>query len=162
VSEHRYITLPHDERKTAFLNELAVKHATDMLIREIATELVRGEPRDRERLTRLHRFVRDSVAYYREPVEMIQEPATTLEHGGDCDDHALLLCALAWALKYPFYVEPYPNAESPDHYTVQLGYPCSEQPHGDRHTRWNSYETTIPALPGEHVSGALRRLGSPA
>jgi len=132
------------------------------MVRDTAVGLIRGTPRDDhwERLSRLHRFVRDAVDYHREPIEMFHSPTVTLLEGGDCDDHVLLLCSLAWSLRYPFDVEPIGGSwEDPAHYTCKLGSPPNDEPYGDAMTRWAAFETTIDALPGEHVNDALTRIG---
>jgi hypothetical protein len=120
---------------------------------------MRGASRDDhvERLDRLHRFM-CALDYHREPIEMIQHSAMTLRYGGDCDCHARVFGALAWSLRYPFFVESIGASEGPEHYTMRLGYPPAESPRGDRSTTWRCYETTIRALPGEHVYHAQRRL----
>ncbi len=147
--------------KTRFLSVLAVHGAEEEpLIRQTAVNLIRGTHRDahRERLERLHRFVRDNVQYHREPVEMFHYPSHTLLYGGDCDDHVALLGALAWSLKYPFRIVPVGDPEGPRHYTIELGYPEADTFRGDEHTRWMPAETTIDALPGESIEAAEARL----
>lgn len=146
--------------KTEFLRSLVYAGALEPMVRQTAVDLVRTAPRDAhwERLARLHRFVRDAVPYHREPVETFQAATVTLLQGGDCDDHVLLLCSLAWALRYPFDVELLGEPEDPTHYTSRLGQPPDDEPTGSASTRWQSYETTIDALPGEHVLTALRRI----
>ena len=147
--------------KTRLLREYALRGSLNPMIRDIAVELVRSARRDDhpERLARLHRFVRDSVPYHREPVEMFHHPVVTVQNGGDCDDHASLLCALAWSLRYPWLLEAVGKEDDPDHYTTQLGWPPNDAMSGDAQTRWRSYETTVDALPGEHAQRAARRLG---
>lgn len=147
--------------KTQLAYELVYRSAIDPAVRMVAVALVKTAPRDdhRERLARLHRFVRDSVDYHREAIETFQPPAVTLEEGGDCDDHVILLGALAWSIRYPFILEPVGPLEDPDHYTIRLGYPPSDSPHGDKHTIWLQCETTIDALFGESLGAAKRRLG---
>lgn len=148
--------------KTAFLRSLVYSGATEPVVRQVAVDLVRTLPRDDhwQRLERLHRFVRDSVPYHREPLEMFHAPTITISQGGDCDDHALLLCSLAWALRYPFRIHFLGTAEDPSHYTCELGQPPSDDPEGDPGTRWAWFETIVDALPGEHVSQALRRINA--
>jgi hypothetical protein len=148
--------------KTAFLRSLVYAGATEPLVRQTAVGVVKGLGRDEhwERLVRLHRFVRDSVPYHREPVEMFYRPSDTLVHGADCDDHVILLCSMAWSMRYPFIVEALGDPDAPNHYTCRLGWPPNDEPTGDEHTRWASFETTVDALPGEHVNDALRRMGS--
>ncbi len=148
------------EEKTRFLRSLVYTGALEPMVRQTAVDLVRSAPRDAhwERLSRLHRFVRDAVPYHREPIETFQAPTMTLLQGGDCDDHVLLLCSLAWALRYPFDVVPIGDWNDPSHYTSRLGSPPDDSPTGDVNTRWASFETTIDAVPGEHVLDALARI----
>ena len=145
--------------KRSLLVSRAIEGALNPEIRKLAVDLVRGADNydHAERLRRLHAFVRDNVDYHREPVEMFQHPVQTLYEGGDCDDHVALLSALAWSIKYPFSVEPYPNWQDHAHYTTKLGYPESETWQGDEDTTWVDCETTIQAKFGEHVSVAERR-----
>ena len=87
-------------------------------------------------------------------------PATqVLLEGGDCDDKVILLCALAWSLRYPFHVEAIGDPDAPSHYTCAIGAPPCDDPEGDERTVWHWYETIIDALPGEHTEQALRRIG---
>lgn len=149
------------EQKTALLRSLVYMGSVEPMVRQTAVNLVKSAPRDDhwERLSRLHRFVRDSVPYHREPVETFYRPSETLINGGDCDDHVVLLCSLAWALRYPFIVEALGDPDAPYHYTCRLGYPPNDEATGDSSTVWASFETTVDALPGEHVNAALRRIG---
>lgn len=158
----RYVVYTMSGReKTAFLRSLVYAGAIEPLVRDTAVGLMAGVHRDDhwERLVRLHRFVRDAVEYHREPIEMFHTPTETLLRGGDCDDHVLLLCSLAWSLRYPFDVVPYEGTwDEPAHYTCRLGQPPNDSPTGDADTRWSDFETTIDALPGEHVRDALERI----
>jgi hypothetical protein len=148
-------------QKTEYLVSLVYEGALEPLVRRVAVDLCTGLHRDAhlERLERLHRFVRDSVPYHREPVEMFHTATQVLLEGGDCDDKVILLCAMAWSLRYPFHVEPYGDPEAPSHYTCAIGTPPCDEPTGDASTVWRWYETTVDALPGEHTDEALRRLG---
>ncbi len=157
---YNWLTLSGPQ-KTALLRSMAERGGEqEPLIRQTAVRLVRGLPRDAhaERIARIHRFVRDNVEYHREPVEMFHYPTHTLLEGGDCDDHVMLVCAMAWSLKYPWRIIPVGNPEGPRHYTCQVGYPQSETPRGDSSTRWVNTETTIDAKTGESVEAAERRL----
>ncbi|HXS82641.1 MAG TPA: hypothetical protein VN896_07950 [Methylomirabilota bacterium] len=147
--------------KTDYLIRLVFEGAIETLVRRIAVDLLVGVPRDDHatRLERLHRFVRDAVPYHRESVEMFHRPTQTLTEGGDCDDHVILLCSLAWSLRYPFHVEKTGDPDDPGgHYTCALGYPPHDNPDGDDRTSWAWYETTVDALPGEWVFDALDRI----
>lgn len=155
---HRLVTVPDGVSKTRLLLQTAIQGALDPLVRDVATKLAASTTSDVERLRRIHRFVRDGVPYFREPIEMFAEPGHTLRHGGDCDDHTSLIGALAWALRYPFAVEDVGDPRDPEHYTARVGYPAHDSPTGDRHTRWIPIETTLPTLFSEHVRDAARRL----
>ncbi len=158
----RYVVLTMTgQEKTNLLRSLVYAGATEPMVRQTAVGLVKSVPRDDhwERLTRLHRFVRDAVPYHREAVETFYRPSETLLNGGDCDDHVILLCSLSWSLRYPFIIEALGDPDSPYHYTCRLGWPPSDEATGDRSTMWAAFETTIDAVAGEHVSSALRRIG---
>lgn len=113
-----------------------------------------------ERIARLHRFVRDSIDYHREPIEMFQHARTTLEEGGDCDDLTILLGAMAWSLRYPWAVEPVGDPNDPAHYSLALGWPAADEPHGNARTHWLQTEAAAAALLGEHPYAAAER-GAP-
>lgn len=161
-----YLEVADGHEKTALAIELAIHGATfEPLVRQTAVALMSGLPLVRgstpaqhvERLERLHAFVRDSVPYQNEPVEMFQPPTVTLTEGGDCDDHVILLGALAWSLRYPFAIEPSGDPADPFHYTIALGYPPADLPSGDASTTWLAAETTIPAELGELLEAAQGR-----
>lgn len=158
---HTWIEVPDGIAKTELIRQYALLGSTEPLVRQTAVSLVNTAPRfgHVERVSRLHRFVRDSVPYHREPVEMIHRATHVLTHGGDCDDHVLLLCALAWALRYPFIVDPVGDPLGPAHYSTRLGVPTAEEPHGDPGTEWFQVETTLPAFFGEPVESVAGRMG---
>lgn len=153
----RLVTVLDGVSKTRVLFQTAIHGALDPLVRDVATKLAASTSSDLERLKRIHRFVRDGVPYFREPIEMFAPPAYTLRHGGDCDDHTSLIGALAWALRYPFAVEDVGDPRNPEHYTARIGYPANDHPTGDTRTRWIPIETTLPTQFGEHVRDAARR-----
>jgi transglutaminase-like putative cysteine protease len=146
--------------KTDYLRSLVYSGSYEPMVRRVVVDLMRGLHRDdhAERLVRLHRFVRDSVPYHRESIEMFHHPTQTLTEGGDCDDHALLLCSLAWCVRYPFQIETVGDPEAPAHYCCALGFPPHDDPAGDANTEWRYFETIVDALPGEHISDAIRRI----
>lgn len=152
------LAVPDGHSKTELVRWKALQGSIEPLVRQTAVRLVSSAPRfdHSERVRRLHRFVRDSVPYMREAVETLQSATLTLEEGGDCDDHCILLCALAWSVRYPFIVEPVGPASSPDHYSTRLGIPPAENPHGDKETRWFQAETTLPAQFGESLASFSR------
>ena len=166
MKDQQYFVLDSGEQKTELIRQLAIFGAIhETLVRETAIALVRGLPRSAHyaRIERLHQFVRDSIDYVREPVEMLHPATVTLAMGaGDCDDHVILLGALAWSIKYPFIVEAIGDQSNPHHYTMAIGYPQTEEPTGDADTTWIATETTARAMTGEHVDDAMRRLGAHA
>lgn len=157
-TSQRLTWVRNGQEKTRLLFKLAVDDALDARVRDAATRIAASTRSDIERIRRLHRFVRDSVPYFREPIEMFAPAWFTMRHGGDCDDHVRLLLALAWSLRYPIAVEAIGDPAQPAHYTARVGFPAHDSPAGDSHTRWIPCETTIPAMFGEHVSDAVRRM----
>lgn len=157
--EHVWFQVRDGRDKTALLHQLAIAGAEEDLVRATAVALMRGTRSDdhRERLERLHRFT-FALPYHRESVESFQQPTQTLQEGGDCDDHVLTRCALAWSLRYPFYCEPAGDELDPFHYTSRLGYPPADEPWGTAETVWLSSESILPgAQLGEHFRSVLRR-----
>lgn len=159
MNAHHLAIAANGVEKTRLLETRIFEGALDPAVRGVAVRMMLGVPRGDhvERLSRLHRFVRDAVPYHREPVEMFQRAGITLELGGDCDCLVILLGALAWSLRYPWAVEPVTDPMDPDHYTVSLGYPTSQDPHGDRHTHWIYTEAAAAAAFGESPLAAARR-----
>jgi len=160
-----YVQIATGEQKTAYMIQLAIHGATfEPLVRDTAVALMRGLPLLRgaadehvPRLRRLQEFVRDSVPYHGEAIEILQAASNTLEHGGDCDDHVILLGALAWSMRYPFAIIATGDPADPYHYTIALGYPPGDHPSGSSDTLWLAAETTIPAELGEELSDAMQR-----
>jgi hypothetical protein len=149
------------QQKTAFLENLIFAGAVNPTVRRVTVDLMIGVGRDDhvERLCRIHRFVRDSVPYHREPVEMFHPAGQTLVEGGDCDDKAILICAMGWTLRYPWRVLKLGGQNDPGgHYTTAIGYGPSDLPYGDRSTRWGWFETSCDALPFEWVLDAVYRI----
>lgn len=159
MSQAHWVTVPDGVEKTRLLESRIFEGATDPAVRAIAVELVRTTERNAhaERLARLHRFVRDAVDYHRESVETFQRPGLTLETGGDCDDLVALLAAFAWSLRYPWAVEPVGDPMEPDHYTLWLGSPPSNEPHGEAWTVWTAAEPSAAAGFGETAQQAAYR-----
>lgn len=121
--------------------------------RDLALALRRVAPDDESFARAVHAFVKSRVAFVREAGEVFQGAAYTLASaGGDCDDHARVVYAIATAGGLPavmaFLHHGGPDAQ-PTHAVVQLG------PHG----RWQWAETTIDAHFGEHPLAAAQRLG---
>ncbi len=77
-----------------------------MQVRDMALSLIRDCPaKDWACQVRaLHAFVRDSIQYVLDPVdvELVQEPETTLRlRAGDCDDKSVLLASLLGSIGHP-------------------------------------------------------------
>lgn len=151
------VSVPHGRDKTLLLRWRAIEGALEPMVRQVAAGLVASAPRfdHLERLRRLHRFAQ-SVPYCREPIETFQSPTLTLAQGGDCDCHVILLGALAWALRYPFAVDPIGDPMDPAHYSIWLGSPPAEDPDGGPETAWYQAESTVPAAFGESIESAAR------
>lgn len=160
LPSHRLQLVRDGEAKTELLRERVFEGALHPLVRETAVLLVQMVDRNdhAERLARLHRFVRDSVDYHQESVELFQHPAYTIEHGGDCDDLTALLAALGWTLRYPWIVLPHGDPKDPRHYSTWLGWPSADLPEGDDRTTWVHLEPSAAAAFGEtsEQAGARR------
>jgi len=159
---HTWLTVRDGREKTQRIYDRILEGALDPAVRDIAVRLVQMVDRNDhlERLARLHRFVRDAVSYQREPVEQLQAAPWTLEHGGDCDCLTILLGALAWSLRYPFDVSPHGDSRDPEHYSLSLGWPASDEFSGDESTQWIHAEVSAAALLGESTESAALR-GAP-
>lgn len=159
MRQHELVWVRDGRDKTRLLMDRIYEGATDPNVREVAQLLVRGTDRNAhaERLERLHRFVRDSVDYHREPIEMFQRAGLTLEVGGDCDCLVILLGSLVWALRYPWRVRPVGDELDPEHYSLLVGYPAGDSPHGDDFTTWIHAEPSAAAAFGESSEAAGRR-----
>lgn len=162
MNQWNWLRVRDGVEKTRLLETRIMEGAVEPLVRSVAVELVRTLPRNDHigRLERLHRFVRNAVDYHRESVEQFQRPSITLEQGGDCDDLSALLGALAWSLRYPWALEPVGDPMDPEHYSLLLGWPASNEPHGDAGTHWVNTETSLAAMFGESATAAAER-GAP-
>lgn len=96
-------SLPSGSAGTAetlrLMRDMANRYKTDMQVRGVALDLVRGlAPRDWVgEVKALFEYVRDSIRYVRDiaGVETLQTPPTTIElEAGDCDDKSTLLASL--------------------------------------------------------------------
>jgi len=156
---HTWMTVSDGRDKTQQIYQRIFEGSLDPEIRDIAVRLTQMVDRNdhRERIARLHRYVRDSVSFHREPVEQLQAAAWTLHHGGDCDCLTILLGALAWSLRYPYRVVPHGDKRDPEHYSLSIGWPASNDCGGDSHTHWLHAEVSAAALLGETSDAAAQR-----
>lgn len=135
------------EQKHRLLEELGYSAASEPLVRDTAFALARLHPawQPRQRIASLARFVA-GLPYFREPLEDFPRAVEVLRRGGDCDDHTMLMVALAWAIKLPARVLPQAVDElgGAGHYVSIVGEPEAEHPHGTLGTKWWRVETILP------------------
>lgn len=108
-------------------------------VREAALEAVRGMSRGQGELDSIFNFVRNSIEFRGEFSESLQEPRVTLQLGaGDCDDHAMLLAALAVSLGFRARFRTVSLPQDPQHFShvfVEVQ---------DRHSKqWQALDTTV-------------------
>jgi Transglutaminase-like superfamily len=128
----------------------ALEYAKLPGLRALALVLRAGAPSDEAYARAVHQFVKDNVRFVREEGEIFQGPAVTLAAGaGDCDDHTILVLALAYAGGLPAVGAFLHEGGDPTHAVSQL---C---PSGA--CSWA--ETTVDARYGEHPLAAARRAG---
>jgi len=156
---HRWVWVRDGRSKTELLRERIFEGALDPAVRDTAVRLTQMVDRNhhRERVRRLHAFVRDAVQYHNEPAEMFQSAPWTLEHGGDCDCLTILLGSLAWSLRFPWLEQSHGDPLDPEHYSIWLGFPPSDSPTGDAHTIWTHAEPSAAAAFGETSQEAAHR-----
>lgn len=120
-------------------------------VRWVDTRAVDHQHRDLHLARKIHAFVRTSVRFQPEPTETFRGAALTLKLGaGDCDDHALVVAALARAAGLSATIVGVPNAEGEiAHVATKITV--------DGVPRWA--ETTIAAAFGEAPATAAVRLG---
>lgn len=145
------IECPTQQSKIDLLHELGRYDAwwfPDMT--RIARQIVSGcGPDDHARLEAIQRYVQTHVGFCEEEQETFPSALQVLLDGiGDCDDHSLLVVALAAVLDYDTCCEAFPAPE-PTHVAAQAE--CDGA--------WLWMETTVPARLGEHPIDACHRLG---
>jgi hypothetical protein len=129
---------------------LAEEDARTPGARALALELRRQAPSDEEFAAAVHAFVKERVRFVREPGEVFQGGGFTLSSGGgDCDDHARLVYAIARAGGLPAVLAFLHRGGQPTHVVAKL---C---PRGA--CQWA--ETTVDAELGEEPTSAAARLG---
>jgi hypothetical protein len=147
------------------LKDRAEEDASDPIVRAYALEILRataamlGESRSGPTMSRalrdaLARALWDNVQtfirFVEEPKETFQAARVTLMLGaGDCDDHALLLFALARAAGVPVQMLFLDEDDQPVHVVDRMA---------DSDGAWQWAETTVGAEYGEEPLAAVRRL----
>jgi lysophospholipase L1-like esterase len=132
-----------------FLRELSLEDADDPDVWALA-EHIRKLAGSRDLRRTLHEYVLGNVRFAPEDVETFQNPLYTLLSGvGDCDDHANLIIAVAWALGLEAELVFLEEGGQPAHVFV-----CFYDG-----GMWTPAETTIAALYGEPPLLAAERLG---
>lgn len=125
----------------------------NQVIREQACSLVADLPPRQwmAQIRRLHEFVRDSIRYVHDPVdvELVQTPETLLKsRQGDCDDKSTLLAALLTSIGHPSRY-------------VALGFDGNGFSHVLVETQvrdgWMPLETILPKPAGWYPEGVTRR-----
>jgi hypothetical protein len=156
------VTLPDGWAAARLLAKLVTDDVTGDdagMLRELAVRLHGVDPAATPGLTghdelvfamRLHRFVKSAVRFQREQGEVFQTPRATLaRRGGDCDDHARLIAALALAGGIPARIAFLHAPDGgPRHVTAQVHVGGG----------WQWLETTVDAAPFEHPLDAVQRL----
>ena len=100
------------DQTLAAMRELAMAGGHSPAVIYLAREIVREvESHDYEgEVARIHRWVQTHVRYTQDPrgQEWVQTPSHTawVQGQGDCDDHAVLVCALAIALGHGAATRP--------------------------------------------------------
>src|ERR1051325_2901538 len=104
--------MPHVRSTIGKMSALAKQGASSSPIVTLARRIVAaaGVPSKdyRGELAALYKWVRANIAYRKDPVhlEWLQSPDRTVEErAGDCDDHAILLAALAGALGHRYHFD---------------------------------------------------------
>jgi hypothetical protein len=134
-----------------FLNAASRLDTTHPAVRDLALRLRRAHPETRAFLRAVQAFVRAAVRFTRETRETFQHTVYTLRRrGGDCDDHARAVAALAMAGGARARILGVPNQKG------AIGHVAPQVFDGKR---WWWAETTIAAHFGEHPRDAAKRLG---
>jgi hypothetical protein len=146
-----------------FLHERAEEDAADPVVRAYALAIVAAVARElgesgpmmsarlRDAVARaLWKNVQTFVRFIEEPKETFQTARVTLMLGsGDCDDHALLLFALARAAGVPVQMLFLDEDDQPVHVVDRMA---------DSDGSWQWAETTVDAAYGEEPLAAVARL----
>jgi transglutaminase-like putative cysteine protease len=167
-----------DQRRVAFLRQVAEQRGRDPRIRDLAARILAQAGVDQrqyeQQAAALLKWVQTNIAYINEPGEILQDPLITLERKyGDCDDLAILLASLfeAVRLQWRFVLsgahprtrqkarwvegEPYPRGVVWAHIYVRVGWP----PFGQVAV-WRWAEPCVKGVPlGWDVTDHMARTG---
>src|SRR5271168_1090320 len=134
---------------------LAKEGARDAGVIQVASELVRnlGQYDRVGEVCALHAFVRDSIRYTNDPIdlELVRTPRAILEMGvGDCDDKSILLACLLRCIGRPSrYVAIMMKGQS------SFSHVYVETPLGKR---WIPLETIKPVAAGWGPDNVIKRM----
>src|SRR5271156_2269952 len=135
--------------------KLARNGSKDAIVIQVASELVRDLAQyDRVgEIVALHAFVRDSIRYTNDPLDMelVRTPRAILEMGvGDCDDKSILLSSLLRCIGRPsrFIAVQMKGMAGFSHVYV-------ETPLG---SKWIPLETIRPVGPGWAPTNVIKRM----
>ena len=138
--------------RVQLLDDLAWHDARfDGAVRRAALEIV-GPLRTREpeeTAPAIHAYVRDRVPYLGEGTETFQASSDTLKYGGDCDDSARVILALARSIALPCRLNARQGTGG------NQGHAFAELWDG---SEYRAAEASIPARFGEQPIDALKRL----
>jgi transglutaminase-like putative cysteine protease len=132
------------------LNMLAIHDSRDSRVQDLAAT-IRASARDELSIAQsLWSWIKDNVPFIEEQRETFYHPLIVVRGGGDCDDHARALAALALASGIPAEVVgvPGPDGRVKHAATILLV-----------HGQWRWAETTVDAQWDEHPLTAAKRLG---
>jgi hypothetical protein len=108
-------------------------------VREAALDAVRGVARGQGELDALFNYVRSKIEFRGEFSESLQEPRVTLQLGaGDCDDHAMLLAAMAISVGFRARFRTVALASDPSHFSHVF-----VEVQDKRTKQWQALDTTV-------------------
>jgi transglutaminase-like putative cysteine protease len=140
-----------NETAIRFLNAAARHDAWHPDVRDLALRLKKKYPEPPELARAVHAFGKASLRFVREPNEVFQHTLYTLHHrGGDCDDHARCVSAIAMAGGLKARVVGVRNSRG------AIGHVAPVIHDGEG---WRWAETTVDAGFDEHPKAAAKRLG---
>lgn len=132
---------------------------SDPRVRDCASDLVREVPGKcfNQEVSAVYYYIRDFIRYQKDilNIETLQTPGETLARGyGDCDDHAILICALLHSIGH--LTRFMAIGLTPDSLVHVYAQVCLGNPNDKR--AWLSLDTTEKQCPGWEPPGIRNRL----